>query len=359
MNLVIGAKYSQIENNSSNELRYQNGNDWIIDSSLLNQFVYDENIIAGYGELTGVINEFSYLLGVRFESTRMKGESLVSESGSIDRSYNNFFPNIQLSYNLTKDLLLGASYNYRVSRPAFQDLNPYVTFIDSITSLQGNPQLLPAFTHNVELSLIYMEYASIKLGYSKAINPIFLSVEKDETINRFRGINQNLTSSEMYTIGIVVPWENKWWNTFNSFGYNFNKYVYSESDNFVVNNQPTFYVNLYNEFRIRKWFNIELSYEYVSPGAQGIFVGKPYQYIMASLSRDFFGKKLKVNFSMFDPFKLNIERASATLDKFSINYSSWMDSRSFMLTARWNFGKMKDAKMTEIDFSKDGERIKK
>lgn len=344
-NISTGVKFSSVSNQSGVDFKNQSDDTWVTDSSLYNQFDYQENILAGFVEWKGKRQKLHYSAGLRYEGTDIQGNSFVSGTGVVDRTYHNLFPNVQLGYYFTPDLVLGASYNYRIARPQYQDLDPFVTFIDSLTSFRGNPQLLPTYSHNAELSLIYMEYASIKLGYSRAINPIFLTVVKDPSVNTFAAINQNITSSEVYNIGLVIPWENEWWTTFNAFGYMFNNYSIQSGSEIIANTEPTYYISLYNEFRIPKLFNLEISYEYTYPGAQGFFIARPFHYLMAGISRNFLKDRLNLNFTMFDPFKFSIERADANLGSFYVNYSSWMDNRSFMLTARWSFGKMKNSTM--------------
>lgn len=354
-----GIKYSSIGNSSNVDLKEQVNESYVTDSSTYNWFEYRESIAAAYTEIRGKLNKFHYLAGVRYEGTNMQGSSYLSGTGVINRTYHNLFPTVQLSYHFTKDLVLGMTYNYRISRPSFQDMDPFVIFVDSLTSFRGNPQLVPSYAHNAELSLIYMEYASIKLGYQYNVNPMFLSVVKDDATNQFSAITKNIQSSEMYTIALVVPWENKWWTTFNSFGYYVNDYRYANNQQIIASTKPTWYISLYDEFRIPKWFDIELNYEYYSPGSQGFFIAKPYQFLMATISRKFFDKKLSVNISYFDPFKWSIERASAELYDFYVDYSSWMDSRSLMFTIRYNFGKLTNNQMVGKDIDRDSQnRIK-
>jgi hypothetical protein len=204
-----------------------------------------------------------------------------------------------------------------------------------------------------------MEYASITLGYSKANNPMFLTVEQNPGTNTFSAVVQNIESSEAYSIGLVLPYEIPWWTTFNAFGYTFNEYKYQDNSALVVSSEPTFYVSLYNEFRFKNLFNLELTYEYISPGSQGFFIAKPMQSIGGSISRKFLDDKLYVQFRAFDVLFTNIERAESTLGDFYVNYTSRTDSRSFMLTLTWRFGKIGDNSMKGSSIDDDEQdRIK-
>lgn len=337
-----GIKYTSVSNQSFVDLKQEVNGIWYTDSSTYNTFQYQEQIGAAYAEWKAKYGKFNYLTGLRYEATKMEGSSFVSGSGVINRTYHSLFPTIQMSYHFTDDLILGLNYNYRIARPGFQDMDPFVIFVDSLTAFRGNPQLVPSYTHNAELSLIYMEYASIKLGYQRAIDPMFLTVEKDVSTNTFSAITKNINSSEMYTIALVIPWENSWWTTFNAVGYYFNNFQYADNLELITSKEPTWYVSIYNEFRIPKLFNIELNYEYYNPGTQGFFIARPYQFMMAGISRKFFNDKLHVNVAIYDPLKLSVERAYANVLNFYVDYSSWSDSRNIMMTLRYNFGKLKN-----------------
>lgn len=341
LNIDIGIKETYIFNTSSITFSYLQDGIWNIDSSLINAFEYEENILAGYTQVSGTLGKLGYLAGVRYEHTQTNGISTISDENVINRNYQNLFPNVQMSYEITPDLIFGASYINRINRPTYQDLDPFINFVDSLSSFRGNPFLLPSYSHAAEIGLVYFEYASIKLGYTKTQNPMFLVVEQNEGTNTFSAIVRNIESSEMYSVAIVLPYELTWWTTFNSFGYTASQFEYNDGGTIVTNDQPSFYVSLWNEFRIPKLFNIELMYDYTSPGSQGIFVLKPYQSFGGSISRSFFDKKLDVRFSFFDLFFTEIESGSSELGEFFVDYSSRNDTKTFQLSLTWNFGKLK------------------
>ena len=49
------------------------------------------------------------------------------------------------------------------------------------------------------------------------------------------------------------------------------KYTYTDNATLLVSNEPTWYVSLYNEFRFKNLFNLELTYDYVSSWFAGYF----------------------------------------------------------------------------------------
>jgi hypothetical protein len=349
--LALGAKHAYVTNASGIDLQSLQNNTWVSDASYYNEFDYKENITAAYSELRGRSKKLSYSAGLRYEWTNIEGNSYVAGTGIVNQSYHNLFPNVQVNYDFTPDLIMGISYINRIQRPSYTSLDPFISFVDSLTSFRGNPKLQPSYVHNVEMNLVYMEYASITLGYSRMFNPMYLTVIQNPGTNTFSALTQNIESSEAYSIGLVIPYEWPWWTTFNAFGYSWNNFRIVDADATVLNNEPTWYVSLWNEFRFKKICTVELSYEYVSPGSQGFFNAKAYQSFGGSISRAFFDEALSVRLSVFDLFKQNIERAESALPGFNVSYRSWSDTQSFMLTLIYEFGKLKDNSMeaTSID----------
>lgn len=359
ISLSSGIKFSSISNLSGIDPRFKNNGVWFTDSSSFNTYDYQENIGAAYSEIKETLRKLTYQAGLRFETTQTNGSSYQAGSDFVNRKYNNHFPTVQLNYEITPDLILGGNYSYRIQRPTFHDMDPFIIFIDSLSSMRGNPNLLPTYTHSSELNLVYMEYASLSLSYQKSINPLFLTVERNPVDRSFSAITKNIESSEAYTLAAVIPLENDWWTTFNVIGYLFNDFRYKDGIDIVACKKPTLHISIYHEFRIPKLFNLELNYEYTDPGTQGFFVAKPMHFFMAGISRKFFNDQLNVNFSAFDPLAIYIERAEANLQDLYVAYDSWNDSKRYMLTLRWNFGKLKDASMKGSDIGGDEkDRIK-
>ena len=53
---------------------------------------------------------------------------------------------------------LGLNYGRRIRRPNYESLNPFIRFLDRYTYMQGNPNLKPQFSHNLEGSHTYKNF---------------------------------------------------------------------------------------------------------------------------------------------------------------------------------------------------------
>lgn len=125
-------------------------NDWFTVPGFSNQFIYDEDIHAGYAIYGSKINNFSYQAGLRAEYTDLKTE-LVETHQQNPRNYFSFFPSGHINYELPGDNQLQVSYSRRIRRPHFWHLNPFYSYADNRNTTSGNPLLNPEFTDSYEI----------------------------------------------------------------------------------------------------------------------------------------------------------------------------------------------------------------
>ena len=55
----------------------------------------------------------------------------------------------------------------RIMRPNYQDLNPFIWFLDSLTYRQGNPYILPQYSNNFEIRHSYKNGITTVINYTK------------------------------------------------------------------------------------------------------------------------------------------------------------------------------------------------
>ena len=136
-------------------------------SPISNHLKYKENVNAAYLNFSHKVNDkLSYRAGLRLEHTYTNIKSVTSD---IDTSNNyfNLFPNFSVSYRLGQAHSLSLSYAYRITRPDYNSLNPFVTQTSIYAYSSGNPDLLPQYSHRVDLSmsLFYMFFITASYGY--------------------------------------------------------------------------------------------------------------------------------------------------------------------------------------------------
>ncbi len=115
---------------------------------------WDEDIFAAYGNLIHLNPRYSLEAGVRLEQTNVRytipGDNIYYP-GSDKYDYFEVFPNVKLTYNLSRAYRMIAAYNRRVDRPGEPELRIFPKYDDPELLKVGNPFLRPQFTNAFEL----------------------------------------------------------------------------------------------------------------------------------------------------------------------------------------------------------------
>lgn len=359
--LESGLKNSNIAKTSDIKFENKTANgDWVSDPNYLNGFTFSENITAAYSELRFKKNKLNTRVGLRAELTHSDGFSKKLNQTIINRQYINYFPSAFIGYDFTKDLTSAITLSSRINRPTFQDLDPFINYIDSLTSFRGNPLLLPEYTNSIEASLIYLKEANLTVGYNRTNGAMSLMVDKlSDTTDAFTAITKNLNKKESYSFGITIPYELEWWTTANYFGYFLNNFNYQQNGVLIQNMKPTYSIYLYNEFRFKKIASIEITYEYTSPAVDGMFVSKPFSMLNATIKKTFFNDKLTCRFTASDILKSYIMQGQSNIPIYQLNYYSLINTHYYLLSLNYKFGKLKNSNYKNKTVSDDEyQRIK-
>jgi hypothetical protein len=134
---------------------------FVRNDSLSNLFTYKQNVQALYTQYGNRIGNFSFLLGLRMETTSLKGE-VTGEDVTNDDEFNiNFdkdfiglFPTVNLIYELNEEENITFGYNRRINRPRHWFLNPFPSRSSEANIFQGNPGLDPAYASAFDLGYL-------------------------------------------------------------------------------------------------------------------------------------------------------------------------------------------------------------
>ena len=123
--MSLGAKPAQITNNSQLDFANKVADGGLVtDPYFSNQYAYQEDISAVYGEWIVQKSSLKTTLGLRAERTLSEGIA----GGEVDqklfeRDYLDLFPSASITKTLDENNNLNLSYNYRIQRPQFSFLN--------------------------------------------------------------------------------------------------------------------------------------------------------------------------------------------------------------------------------------------
>ena len=120
-----------------------------VESSLSNDFEFNEMVNAGYGVLSHGVGKWDLQAGLRAEyATR---DFILSKTNeSFDKSYASLFPSAIANYKFNDKVSSKISYSRRIRRPGTQELNPVPQFMDAQNVFIGNADLAPEYTHAFE-----------------------------------------------------------------------------------------------------------------------------------------------------------------------------------------------------------------
>jgi ferric enterobactin receptor len=112
-------------------------------------YAYQRNVYAVY--LSASYTLFHDFLtgnaGLRYEFTN----TTAGSTGTAIPDYNTFAPSFLAQHKLSESQYVKFAYGYRIQRPDYGDLNPFVNISDPHNMSTGNPLLKPEIGHNFEL----------------------------------------------------------------------------------------------------------------------------------------------------------------------------------------------------------------
>lgn len=338
LKLETGLKTSFVKTDNEVEYLRNSGNGWSLDDRS-NHFVYRENINAAYAIFSKSIKKWELTAGLRLENTIAKGHQIKNDS-SFKRNYTNLFPNIGIGYNYSDKNQFNFSYSRRITRPDYDDLNPFVFFLDSLTYGQGNPYLQPQFTHNFEFSHTFKRFLTTTINYTQT-DDIITQLLKQDTEKKITYQTQD-NFSKMKQIGIAVmanfPVE-KWWNV-NFYGNVFNNHYQGLYQNDPIDIQFTsFMTNITNSFTLGNGWGAEVSGWYRSKAAEGLLVANEMWAANSAITKQLFKKKATLKVGVRDIFWTQQFSGYAKYSDVDVTVDSRRDSRQFNASFTYRFGK--------------------
>ncbi len=112
---------------------------------------FNRQVVAGYFSTSfKFLNAVDVIAGARLEHTFNK--ATFSKNGGIKiPDYNNFGPALTVSHTFKNRQTIKFSYDYRLERPEYRDLNPFVNLSDPHNISTGNPYMVPEIGNNFQL----------------------------------------------------------------------------------------------------------------------------------------------------------------------------------------------------------------
>ena len=328
--------------------------------SQTNSLNYKRDIYAAY--VSGTYKLFKYLdvkSGLRYERTL--SDASYSQVGNINiKPYNTFAPSIVIAHNFASTNSLKLSYSYRIERPDYEDLNPFLDLSDPRNASTGNPNLKPEIGNNFELGYnknykkggnlniaVFFRHNSQDIKSFATFYPQYVvgdSTYKNLTLNTRLNIGQEIR--EGISISGSIPFGSK-------LTVRPNMYVANQT---IVNkftggpNISGFRarINLNATYEFKHDFSAEVFGTYSAP--ENSIQGKrpAFFFYNFAIRKQLFNKKASIGFTATNPFNkyINLQSTITAVNSVRSSYRQ-LPFRSFGLTFAYHFGK--------LDFKKDGE----
>lgn len=312
------------------------------DRNRSNHFLYEENINAAYVNLSGSLSKkWSGQLGLRLENTVAKGNQVTTRE-TFDRNYTQLFPTAFLQYAADTKNSFGLNYGRRIRRPNYESLNPFIEFLDRYTFQQGNPNLKPQFSHNIELSHTYKGFLTTTVNYTQTNDIIQQVIEQNEATSETFVKQANIASQRQFGLAISANKPiNKWWT--NSIYVN----IFHNRFEGVVNNTPvtvdaaSLMLNGSQQFKLNKTLTAELSGWFRTAGVEGVIRAGQMGGLNAGFSQQIMKDKGTLRLHVRDIFYTQQFQGRAKYANVDASFQERSDSRVVTLGFTYRFSKGK------------------
>lgn len=365
LHLDVGIKgaFSDFDNDVS--VGTFQGQNFIEDPSLTDMSNLKERILAGYGNLDYAISDKTNLqLGLRYEHTDSELVSNV-QGKVVDRQFGELFPTAYISHKVSDTLSLNFSYSRRITRPTFNDMAPFVIFVDPTTFFAGNPSVQPAISNSAKFDFNYRS-ALLSAQYSVEDGTISTFQSRfDEENERLIFGASNLDRSQIFSLTLGLPLTvTNWWKIQNSFIF-LNTKITTTLDGSLFNfEQNSLNINHTQSFTMAKDLTSEINFNYNSPSILG-FIGTStleefYSFnigVQKKLGEKWGSIGFKIN-DLFDAVKWTVV---TDIPEQNLNMVNTFDifNRTFMLIYSNSFGnrKLKSARQRGIGAQEEKNRV--
>ena len=346
-----------------------------LDEDISNIFDYDENVTAAYLQYGDKFGKFSFLAGLRFEHTQLKGKTTAIGDNSnlqeilgddidlnFDNNFANFFPTLNLTYEFREDENMTLGYNRRINRPRGWFVNPFPSRSSRTSIFQGNPSLQPAFADAVDLGYLrkWEKYTFTGSVYYQRETESFERIQEDtgqttvDGIPIIRSIPINLSTNERYgaELGLISnPTE---WLRVNG-SVNYFKFISEGSFNgtdFGAENE-SFFARLSTKVDLPYMIQWQTNGFFRGPRQNAQTETESILSLNLAFSKDLFDDRATVSLNVRDLFNSRVRnRVSVTEEFRSVSQFQWRE-RQITMNFVYRFNQQKEEQRRNN--SSDGE----
>ncbi|MDO7171393.1 TonB-dependent receptor domain-containing protein [Mariniflexile sp. AS56] len=338
-----GAKVSSINSESIlTQYIFENG-EKVVDLQMSDTFLYDELNYAVYSSFSNEWEKWSLKSGLRVEYTDITGNSLSTNTVN-KRDYMKFFPSLHVLNRLNENNDIYFSYNKRIYRPRYSELNPFKYFLNDNAYIAGDPDLKPQIDDVFTLGYTFNKDYTFELYYRYENNPTLEITFQDNEENILKYINTNIDHSVSYGLDFMTYTKlAKRWNIYvlSSLFYYENEFYALESNNELTQNEKwSLYGNVVNYFSLLKdnSLNLSISYQYISPLFNGPTLVSSRHGLDLNIKKSLWNNKASVSLGFVDMFNNQNFNTSTKYSNQDVNTITRVENRLFTFGFNYKFG---------------------
>lgn len=344
INLSYGAKINFSKTNYDNKYFDIKSGIPVLRNNQSNKFKYLENTQAFY--ISGnkkLSDSWDIKIGLRLENTQTEGNSLTNQE-ITKRKYIEFFPTAYVQYTASEQNSFSLNYGRRLSRPRYNQLNPFKVFYNPYSYTQGNPLLLPAFTNNVEFQHAYKDFLFTSLSFSNTTNGNASTPFFDEKTKVQYLLDLNYYTSNSFNLATTYVFNKlKWWESENQLNVFYVKTKVTKDINIKGTKGFGAYLSTNNSFILnkRRTLKAELNYWFQAPQYQDIYKTQSVSSLDIGVKYALFNNALQLGLVVEDIFRRDIDIAKTFSNNIQYNYADYNDNRFCRISISYKFGSQK------------------
>lgn len=328
-----------------------------VDRFRTNTFDYSDQIHAGYVQASKLFGAFLLKTGVRVENTNMRGHQRVPRDTTFRVNRTDWFPYVYLSRKVAKiasyELRSYLVYRWSITRPGYEQLNPFARFIDQYLYESGNPALQPQFTQNIEANISVNEMPILAIGrnYTEQIftNVLYQDPANPSVANRTYDNLGNNRETYFRLLGGIPPGGTYFFVVGAQYNHNLYNGQYENQPLSFSRGSWSFFT--FQQLKLDTRSTVTLNGFYRLRGQQQFYELGDFSNLNLSVNRQFMDKKLMVSLSVSDLYYTNRNDFVLNQGNIAAYGSRRGDTRRFGLNIRYNFGlKKRDESVNPFSF---------